>query len=85
VAVKAVLKHKFLDTKLEHLVALFSRALSGSKNNFSVYKLEMYAVVRAVEHFRIYLLGSPFYLRTDHAAVMNLLKRDLPLTTRVKK
>jgi len=85
VAVGAVLKQKFLDTNLEHPVAFFSRALSGSERNYSVYELEMYAVVRAVEHFRIYLLGAPFHLRTDHAALVNLLKRDLPPTTRVQK
>ena len=85
VAVGAVLKQKFLDTNLEHPVAFFSRALSGSERNYSVYELEMYAVVRAVEHLRIYLLDVPCHLRTDHAALVNLLKRDLPPTTRVQK
>jgi len=84
VAVGAVLKQKFLDTNLEHPVAFFSRALSGSERNYSVYELEMYAVVRAVEHFRIYLLGAPFHLRTDHAALVNLLKRDISQTTQVQ-
>jgi hypothetical protein len=84
VAVGAVLKQKFANTGLEHPVAFFSRSLSGSERNYSVYKLEMYAVVRATEHFRIYLLGAQFHLRTDHAALVNLHKRDRPPTTRVK-
>ncbi len=45
----------------------------------------MYAVVRSVEHFRIFLLGKEFLLRTDHAALRNLLRRDLPPTTRVER
>lgn len=73
----------FPDTKLEQPVGLSSRALSLSERNYIAYELEMYAVVRAKEHFRIYLLGRPFLLRTDHMALINLLRRDLPPTTRV--
>ena len=45
----------------------------------------MYVVVRAVEHFRMFLLGKEFLLRTDHSAIRNLLRRDLPPTTRVER
>ena len=45
----------------------------------------MYAVVRAVEHFRMFLLGKEFLLRTDHSALSNLLRKDLPQTTRVER
>ncbi len=45
----------------------------------------MYAVVCAVEHFRMFLLGKKFLLRTDHSALRNLLRRDLPPTTRVER
>jgi len=72
VAVGAVLKQLFEDTKLEHPVGFFSRALTGSERNYSVYELEMYAIVRSVEWFRIYLLGREFLLRTDHRALVNL-------------
>jgi hypothetical protein len=85
VAVGAVLKQKFADTGLEHPVAFLSRSLSGTERNYSVYELEMYAVIRATEYFRIYLLGAQFHLRTDHAALVNLLKRDLPPKTRIQK
>ena len=85
IAVGAVLKQKFEDTGLEHPVGFFSRALSGSERNYVAYELEMYAVVRAVEHFRMFLLGKEFLLRTDHTALRNLLRRDLPPTTRVER
>ena len=85
VAVEAVLKQRFDDTGLEHLVGFFSWALTGSERNYAAYEVELYAVVRAVEHFRMFLLGKEFFLRTDHAALRNLLRRDLPPTTRVKR
>ena len=82
VAVGAVLKQKFDDTGLEHPVGFFSRALSGSERNYAAYKVELYAVVPAVEHFRMFLLGKEFLLRNDHAALRNLLRRDIPPTSR---
>ena len=85
IAVGAVLKQRFADTGLEHPVSFFSRALTTTERNYSSYELEMYAVVRAVECFRVYLLGKPFLLRTDHAALGNLLKRDIPPTTRISR
>ncbi len=74
VAVGAVLKQRFDDTGLEHPVGFFSRALTGSEHNYAAYEVELYAVVRAVEHFRMFLLGREFLLRTDHAALRNLLR-----------
>ena len=85
VAVGAVLKQYFNSVGGEFPVAFYSRALTITERNYSAYELEMYAVVRAVERFRVYLLGKPFLLRTDHLALKNLLKRDLPPTTRVQK
>jgi hypothetical protein len=85
IAVGAVLKQVFADTGLEHPVGFFSRALCGSERNYGAYELEMYAVVRAVEHFRMFLVGKPFLLRTDHAALAKLLRRDLPPTSRVER
>ena len=84
-AVGAVLKQLFTDTGLEHPVGFFSRALSGSERNYGAYELEMYAVVRAMEHFRMFLVGKSFLLRTDHAALAKLLRRDLPPTSRVER
>ena len=84
-ALGAVLKQKFDDTNLEHPVGFFSRSLTGSERIYVAYELEMYAMVRAVENFRVFLLGREFLLRTDHAALRNLLKRDLPAITRVER
>ena len=62
IALGAVLKQKFEDSGLEHPVGFFSRSLTGSERNYVAYEFEMYAVVRAVEHFRMFLLGKVFLL-----------------------
>ena len=85
IALGAVLKQKFDDTGHEHPVGFFSRSLSCSERNYVAYELEMYAMVRAVEHFRMFLFGKEFLLRTDHSALRNLLRKDLPQTTRVER
>ena len=85
VAVGAVLKQKFDDTGLEHPVGFFSRALSGSERNYAAYEVELYAVARAVEHFRMFLLDKVFLLRTVHAALHNILRRDITPTSRVER
>ena len=79
-----MLKQKFEDTGLEHPVGFFSRAVTGSKRNYAACNLELYAVVRAVENFRMFLLAREFLLRTDHAALRNFLRCDLPPTSRVE-
>ena len=84
-AIGAVLKQRFDDTGLEYPVGFFSRALTGSERNYAAYELVMYAVVRAIEHFRMFLLGREFLLRTDHAEHAKLLRRDLPPTARVER
>ena len=84
-ALGAVLKQSFEDSGLEHPVGFFSRALTGSDRNYAAYELELYAIVRAVEHFRMFLLGRKFLLQSDHAALRNLLRRDLPPTSLVER
>ena len=80
-----MLKQIFEDTGLEHPGGFFSRALTGSERNYAAYEVELYVVVRAVEHFRMFLLGRVFLLRNDHTALRNLLRRDIPPTSRVKR
>ena len=80
-----MLKQKFDETGLEHPVGFFFRALSGSERNYAAYEVELYAVVRAVEHFRMFLLGKDFLFSTDHAALRNLLRRDIPPTSQVER
>ena len=73
IAFGALLNQKFDDTGFEHFVEFFSKSLTGSERNYVAYEYEMNAVVRAVEHFRMFLLGKEFLLHTDYSALRNLL------------
>ena len=56
-------------------VAFWSRKLSGAELNYSVTDKEWLAVVEAVtRHWRHWLMGRRFILRSDHAALKQLLR-----------
>ncbi|KAJ8395749.1 hypothetical protein AAFF_G00029860 [Aldrovandia affinis] len=59
-------------------VAYYSGALSQAEQNYCVTRRELLAVVEALRHFRPYLQGSHFRLRTDHASLTWLLKFKHP-------
>lgn len=62
----------------ERAVAYFSRALSRTERNYCVTRRELLAVVLALRHFRPYLHGNRFLLRTDHASLTWLLNFKQP-------
>ena len=64
VAIVAVLLQK-IDEK-EHLIAYASKTLSKCERRYCVTRKELLAVVNYVKHFRHYLYGKKFTLRTDH-------------------
>ena len=54
------------DDGSERVVAYASRLLSKAERRYSVTHRELLAVVIFISHFRQYLLGQSFLLRTDH-------------------
>ena len=52
----------------EQPVAYFSSTLSKPKRKYAVKLKEMLAVVASLNHFRFYVLGRRFLVRTDHSA-----------------
>uniref|UniRef100_A0A5S6Q481 Reverse transcriptase n=1 Tax=Trichuris muris TaxID=70415 RepID=A0A5S6Q481_TRIMR len=60
----AVLAQSYEDG--EHPVAYASRSLSRAERNYCATRRELLAVVWAVEHFRPYVYGVKFTVRTDH-------------------
>lgn len=54
---------------LERPIAYFSKTFSTEERNYCVTRKELLAVVSAAKHFRPYLYGQPFKIRTDHASL----------------
>ena len=51
--------------KQEVILYFGSRKLTTGESRYSAYKLELTGLTSAVEHFRFYLLGKKFLVRTD--------------------
>lgn len=54
-------------------ISFASRRLTPQEQKYSVGELEALACLWACEHWRVYLWGRPFTLRTDHQALTTLL------------
>ena len=59
---------------VERIIAYCSRKLRDGERCYSAYKLELCGLVTALEHFRYFLIGKPFKVRTDHKALTWLMK-----------
>ena len=65
----AVLSQIHDDAK-EHVVAYASRLLRKPETKYCVTQRELLAVVEFMKHFRPYLLGRSFTLRSDHGSLI---------------
>ena len=62
----------------ERVIAYASRALNRAERNYCITEKELLAVRFFIEHFRQYLLGRKFLVRTDHQALVWLFKLKEP-------
>lgn len=53
----------------ERVVAYYSKALSKAERRYCVTRRELLAAVFSIRHFKYYLCGQRFTLRTDHASL----------------
>ena len=67
VSIGAVLS-QFQDGR-ERVIAYASRVLNKTQRNYCVTDRELLAVVHFTTHFRHYLMGTEFTVRTDHQAL----------------
>ena len=51
------------------MIAYASRVLSKAERRYCVTRKELLAVLTFIQHFRHYLLGKLFLLRTDHGSL----------------
>ncbi|KAM6975889.1 retrovirus-related Pol polyprotein from transposon 412 [Tautogolabrus adspersus] len=62
----------------ERVLAYGSRRLSSTEQNYCTTRRELLAVVEFASHFRQYLLGRPFTVRTDHSSLRWLTRLKEP-------
>lgn len=67
-----------IQLKEEKVIAYFSKVFNKSEKNYCVTRRELLAVIRSVEHFRHYLMGRKFKIRTDHASLQWLVSFKNP-------
>ena len=68
----------------EHPVAYFSKKLLAREEKYSVIEKECLAIKLSIRAFRVYLLGKPFTIQTDHRSLewLNRLKENNSRLTR---
>lgn len=62
----------------ERMIYAYSRTMDETQRNYSVTDKELLAIIKATEHFRRYLLGREFLLKTDHKALTYLMETKNP-------
>jgi len=62
----------------EVVIAYYSKSLLTTEKSYCTTRKELLAVVKVVKHFRPYLYGRAFRLRTKHASLMWLCKCTEP-------
>ena len=58
---------------IERVIAYGSRKLSKSEVNYCITKKEFLAIIYFVRHYKHYLLGKNFLIRTDHEPLKGIL------------
>ena len=57
-------------------VAFFSEKLNDAKKKYSIYDLELYAMVQSLKRWRHYLLPKEFIVFTDNQALSFFNRQD---------
>ena len=81
-AVGAILLQRS-DDRIERPISFVSKKLLSPQQNYSTFERECLAIVAAVTHFRVYLLGWPFVLGTNNKALTRLFSKELKACARI--
>lgn len=72
VAIAGILEQEG-DNGVRHPIAYYSRKLNPAEKRYSTVEQECLALVSAVAYFKVYLVGRPFTIFTDHRPLRWLL------------
>ena len=61
------------------VIGYASRVLSPAESRYCTTRRELLGVMFGLKHYRHFLVGSYFHLRTDHAALLYLMKTPNPV------
>jgi len=74
----AILLQRDTEDQLFHPIYYASRKTIKAERKFHSYELEVLAIIRALQWFRIYLIGIPFKIITDcQAFIQTMRKTDI--------
>ena len=54
----------------DHVIAYYSKSLNPAQQKYCTTRRELLAVVATLDHFKGYVWGPHFTIRTDHAALV---------------
>ena len=64
--------------KEDRIIAYANKTLSKSQRNYSATKRELFGIVHFTQHFKNYLLGQHFLIKTDHRALVWIYSFEEP-------
>lgn len=82
-AIGAIISHKNKNRQ-ETMISTFNKTLDKAQQNYGITDKESLAVVKAIEHYRHYLIGKKFILYTDHKALTYLWEAKNPTTRMIR-
>lgn len=78
VALGGVLERLNEDNSVKGVIGYFSKTVSDTQSRYPVGEIELLAIIEALQHFRYYLHGNSFILRTDHISLLSYNNKSEP-------
>lgn len=77
-AIGSVLERLNDDGTLFGVIGYFSKSLNTTQQNYPIGDIELLAIIESLHHFRYYLHGHRFILRTDHISLLSYRNKSEP-------
>lgn len=78
VAIGSVLERLHDNGQLFGVIGYFSKSVNNTQRNYPPGEIELLAIFESLEHFRYYLHGNHFILRTDHISLLSYRNKTEP-------